>query len=244
VAISTVWYGLVVLGGVAKEILVSVVAAAASLLQTANIRLADAQLERLWAIKSAHELGLSIRQIAAATGVSSSRIHQVLNSGDPTQIPIWATDLRDTAEDGKKKHCERLTRAGRAADRRDVELPNDAAGLRGSRHEPSHRVAPETDGRISAAVQASEGLGFRVRAVNGLHDCAVVFVQPLRAVCEDPTAQGSEKATAARSGLDVLIRSREMLDLNERIAALEKNCWGGVNKWLTYSNVLNCLKAG
>jgi hypothetical protein len=29
-------------------------------LQTANIRFADAQLERLWAIKSAHELGLSI----------------------------------------------------------------------------------------------------------------------------------------------------------------------------------------
>jgi transcriptional regulator with XRE-family HTH domain len=73
-------------------------------LQTANIRLADAQLERLWAIKSAHELGLSIRQIAAATGVSSSRIHQVLNSEDPTQIPIWATDLRETAKDGKKKH--------------------------------------------------------------------------------------------------------------------------------------------
>jgi DNA-binding transcriptional MerR regulator len=73
-------------------------------LQTANIRFADAQLERLWAIKSAHELGLSIRQIAAATGVSSSRIHQVVQSEDPTQIPIWATDLRETAKDGKKKH--------------------------------------------------------------------------------------------------------------------------------------------
>jgi transcriptional regulator with XRE-family HTH domain len=72
-------------------------------LQTANIRLADAQLERLWAIKSAHELGLSIRQIAAATGVSSSRIHQVLKSEGPTQLPIWATDLRETAKDGKKK---------------------------------------------------------------------------------------------------------------------------------------------
>jgi DNA-binding transcriptional MerR regulator len=73
-------------------------------LQTANIRFADAQLERLWAIKSAHELGLSIRQIAVATGVSSSRIHQVVQSEDPTQIPIWATDLRETAKDGKKKH--------------------------------------------------------------------------------------------------------------------------------------------
>lgn len=72
-------------------------------LQTANIRFADAQLERLWAIKSAHELGLSIRQIAGATGLSSSRVHQVLNSEDPATIPIWATDLRDTEEDGKQK---------------------------------------------------------------------------------------------------------------------------------------------
>jgi hypothetical protein len=76
-------------------------------LQTANIRLADAQLERLWAIKSAHELGLSIRQIAAATGVSSSRIHQVLKSEDPTQLPIWATDLRETAKDGKRNTWSR-----------------------------------------------------------------------------------------------------------------------------------------
>jgi DNA-binding transcriptional MerR regulator len=72
-------------------------------LQTANIRFADAQLERLWAIKSAHELGLSIRQIAAANGVSSSRIHQVVQSEDPTQIPIWATDLRETGRRWEKE---------------------------------------------------------------------------------------------------------------------------------------------
>jgi len=36
-------------------------------LQTAAVRLADAQLERIWAIVSAHEQGLSVRQIATAT---------------------------------------------------------------------------------------------------------------------------------------------------------------------------------
>ena len=46
-------------------------------LQTANVRVADAQFERMWAIKSAHELGSSIRQIATATRLSSSRVHQV-----------------------------------------------------------------------------------------------------------------------------------------------------------------------
>jgi DNA-binding transcriptional MerR regulator len=67
-------------------------------LQTVNVRFADAQLERLWAIQSAHELGLSIRQIAAATGLSSSRIHQVINANDLVTIPIWTTPLHATAE--------------------------------------------------------------------------------------------------------------------------------------------------
>jgi hypothetical protein len=70
-------------------------------LQTANSRFADAQLERMWAIKSAHKLGLSIRQIAIVTGLSSSRIHQVLNAEDPAGIPIWATELRETTEKDK-----------------------------------------------------------------------------------------------------------------------------------------------
>jgi hypothetical protein len=59
-------------------------------------------------------------------------------------------------------------------------------------------------------------------AVNSLHDSATVFAMTLRAVCEDPKARGNEKAQAAKVGLDTLIRSREMLDLSERIAALEK----------------------
>jgi hypothetical protein len=70
-------------------------------LQTANARVTDAQLERICAVKSAHELGLSIRQIAAATGLSSSRIHQVLNTEDPASIPRSATQVRGTTK-GRK----------------------------------------------------------------------------------------------------------------------------------------------
>jgi hypothetical protein len=57
-------------------------------LKTANIRFTDAQVERVWAIVSAHQAGLSIRKIAGATGLSSSRIHQLLNNPKPRPIPL------------------------------------------------------------------------------------------------------------------------------------------------------------
>jgi IclR helix-turn-helix domain len=45
-------------------------------LRLATTWLADAEQERIWAIVAAHRAGLSIRQIAAATGLSRSRIHK------------------------------------------------------------------------------------------------------------------------------------------------------------------------
>ena len=67
-------------------------------LRTANLRLADAHIERMWAIKSAHEGGLSIRQIASATDLSASRVHQVVNAEEPVKIPVWVTDLGNATE--------------------------------------------------------------------------------------------------------------------------------------------------
>ena len=66
-------------------------------LQLATTRLADAERERIWAIVAAHEAGLSIRKIAAATGLSRSRIHQLLQDEDAHEIPAWLTHLRDRA---------------------------------------------------------------------------------------------------------------------------------------------------
>jgi len=57
-------------------------------------------------------------------------------------------------------------------------------------------------------------------AVSALHDGAVVFVKTLRDVCEDPKARGSEKATAARSGLDALFKATE-IDVEARLRKLE-----------------------
>ncbi len=52
----------------------------AARLQMASARLKAAQPERIWGIVAANEAGLSIRQIAVATGLSPSRIHQLLQA--------------------------------------------------------------------------------------------------------------------------------------------------------------------
>jgi AraC-like DNA-binding protein len=64
-------------------------------LHLATTRLAEAERERIWAIVAAHDAGLSIRQIAAATGLSRSRIHQLLQEQEAHEIPEWLTHLRD-----------------------------------------------------------------------------------------------------------------------------------------------------
>jgi hypothetical protein len=63
-------------------------------LRLATTRLADAEQERLWAIVAAHRAGLSIRKIAVATGLSSSRVHQLLQLVEAGEIPTWLSQLR------------------------------------------------------------------------------------------------------------------------------------------------------
>jgi hypothetical protein len=76
-------------------------------LRTAILRFSDAQTERMWAIVSAHQVGLSIRKIASATGLSSSRIHQLLNAPEAQEIPVWLSQLRPSnACSGEKKKVE------------------------------------------------------------------------------------------------------------------------------------------
>ena len=51
-------------------------------LRSCTTRVKDVERERLWAIANAHTEGLSIRKIAEATGLSSSRVHQLLHTDD------------------------------------------------------------------------------------------------------------------------------------------------------------------
>jgi hypothetical protein len=64
-------------------------------LRLAMTRLADAERERIWAMVAAKEAGLSIRQIARATGVSPTRVHQLLQGDEAREIPVWLSQLYD-----------------------------------------------------------------------------------------------------------------------------------------------------
>ena len=64
-------------------------------LRLAMTRLADAERARIWAIVAAKEAGLSIRQIARATGVSPTRMHQLLQADEARAIPVWLSQLQD-----------------------------------------------------------------------------------------------------------------------------------------------------
>jgi len=64
-------------------------------LRLATTRLADAECERIWAIVAAKEAGLSLRQIARATGLSPTRIHQLLQADEAREIPVWLSQLQD-----------------------------------------------------------------------------------------------------------------------------------------------------
>src|SRR5512135_1117898 len=77
----------------------------AARLRLATERLEDAQCERIWAIVEAHQSGLSIRQIAADTGLSSSRVHQLLDSDEAREIPRWLSQRR------RRDHPERPSRS-------------------------------------------------------------------------------------------------------------------------------------
>jgi len=64
-------------------------------LRRATVRLSAAQQERVWAIVSAHQHGLSIRQIALAATLSAARVHQLLTDNAAADIPVWLSRLRE-----------------------------------------------------------------------------------------------------------------------------------------------------
>lgn len=81
----------------------------ANRLRLATTRVKDAERERIWAIAQAHAEGLSIRTIAKVTGLSSSRIHQLLHTDEAERIPEWLIDRSaswskvDTESDGQQE---------------------------------------------------------------------------------------------------------------------------------------------
>ena len=85
-------------------------------------RLEQAERERSWALASARAEGVSIRTLAAAAGLSSSRVHQIVAAADLDELDARLGELRaagwpapedpggdDDAElDGRDLICDRL----------------------------------------------------------------------------------------------------------------------------------------
>ena len=71
-------------------------------LRLATTRLHEAEQERIRAIAAASDAGLSIRQIAAATGLSRSPPINYFRIAEAREIPAWLTHLRkrDHTSDG------------------------------------------------------------------------------------------------------------------------------------------------
>jgi hypothetical protein len=78
----------------------------AARLRLATTQLKEADQERVWAIAAAKEAGLSIRQIAAAADLSPSRIHQLLNAQEASEIPVWLNQLRSPELLGSQQSTE------------------------------------------------------------------------------------------------------------------------------------------
>jgi hypothetical protein len=57
----------------------------------------EAQCERIWAIASARQQGLSIRQIAVAAGLSPARVHHLRADPQAANLPVWLSQGRARA---------------------------------------------------------------------------------------------------------------------------------------------------
>ncbi len=91
-------------------------------LRLAGFRLEAAEVERVWAVLSAHRQGLSIRQIAAAIGLSRARVHQLLSAPAAADAPARLNALHEqgwpVAAPDAPAALEPTGRASRLAGRR------------------------------------------------------------------------------------------------------------------------------
>ena len=73
-------------------------------------RLEQAERERSWALASARAEGLSIRALAAAVRLSSSRVHQIVAAADLDELDAQLGELRAGARRPRKTLMAMTTR--------------------------------------------------------------------------------------------------------------------------------------
>ena len=116
----------------------------------AAFRLEAANIERAWAIVSAHRAGHSIRDIATRVGLSPARVHQVLNGPDADIAEPRLEALREigwpTPEDSDVGDVAHEQVADRLADEADL-LRQCVEWLRalGRNEHPRVNLRPDLD---------------------------------------------------------------------------------------------------
>jgi hypothetical protein len=157
-------------------------------------RLEQAERERSWALASARAEGVSIRALAAAAGLSSSRVHQIVAAADLDELDAALGELRaagwpapedpevdDDAElDGRDLICDRLS--------------DEVSWLRQCADWPAHRDADS----YTPAVNLHPSADWPDRAV------VAVDLARVRAVIDHIAAD-----------VDELARARRVQDLNK-----------------------------
>ena len=95
----------------------------------------------------------------------------------------------------------------------------DAARLAGISRRQAQRVLKTEEFRRAFTEAKGELLA---GAVGALHNFAGDFVNTLHELATDAKARGSDRVLAARHGVDLMLRSIEIVDLEERIGRLEQ----------------------
>src|SRR6266536_6192876 len=118
-------------------------------------RLEQAEQERTWALVSARAEGISIRTLAAAMGLSPSRVHQIVAAADLDALDVSLGELRaagwpapeDPGSDEDTELDGRDTIAGRLSD--EVDWLRQCAGwlrqLDGGGYPPAVNLRPSAD---------------------------------------------------------------------------------------------------
>ncbi len=102
-------------------------------LRLAAFRLEAAEVERVWAVLSAHRQGLSIRKIATAVGLSRARAHQLLSEPAARDVPAHLNALRERGWPVAAPETREATGAAGGGDREDpaaARLAEEVAALR------------------------------------------------------------------------------------------------------------------
>jgi recombination protein RecA len=176
-------------------------------LRAATERLAQAEAARTEAIASAHRLGLSIREIAAATGLSPSRVHQIVAAANEGASSAQEPQV----DEGGETHMNQVR-----YEAMPVVIPTGSATLDralGVGGVPRGRIieifGPPASGKTTLAlhiVAEAQRLGQAVAYIDGTHTLDLAYV---RACGVDPDHMPIDRPATTKEALARVVRHTE-----------------------------------